>query len=88
LHFEEVSTMANGDKYWFAATPFGYGWWRPSHPLGWLALAIAIGLTILVGRLFPPSTSPLSFWSAVVGIAVAFLLVCKIKGEPLGKRRA
>ena len=80
--------MAGETRYWFSATPFGHGWWRPSHPLGWVSLVVAIGLVFLAGRLFPPGTSPLYFWLSIVAIAAAFLLVCKLKGEPLGRRRA
>ncbi|WP_337879326.1 hypothetical protein [Rheinheimera sp.] len=80
--------MATNDRYWFSATPFGYGWWRPSHWLGWCSLLIAIALVFLAGNSFPPAEAPLYFWGAVVAIAAGFLLICKIKGEPLGRGRA
>lgn len=74
-------------RYWFAATPFGYGWWRPNHWLGWLSVLVAIALALLAGRVFPPALAPLPFWASVTAIAVGFLLVCKSKGEPLGPAR-
>ena len=75
-------------RYWFAATPFGTGWGRPDHWLGGLTVIAAIALTFLAGRQFPPSVAPLYFWLSIAGIVVAFLLICKIKGEPLGQSRA
>lgn len=75
-------------RFWFAAAPFGFGWWRPSHGLGWLTVVLVIALVLLVSRQFPPMAEPLKFWASIVAVVAAFLLVCKIKGEPLGKRRA
>ena len=54
--------MSNQHCYWFAATPFGYGWWRPSHWLGWISVLSAIALAMLAGHLFPPETAALPFW--------------------------
>jgi uncharacterized membrane protein (DUF2068 family) len=80
--------MASESRYWFAATPFGLGWWRPSHWLGWLSVLAAIVLAFVAGKQFPPSASPLYFSLSITVIVVVFLLVCKIKGEPLGRARA
>jgi hypothetical protein len=80
--------MATENRYWFAATPFGYGWWRPNHWLGWTTVIITIALVFVVGRLFPPETAPLYFWASIVAIVSCFLFVCKTKGEPLGRRGA
>lgn len=78
----------NADRrYWFVATPFGLGWWRPSHWLGWLSIAVAIGLVLLAARVFPPAAAPLWFWTSIAGVAIGFLLVCWRKGEPLRTRR-
>ena len=79
--------MSNQHRYWFAATPFGYGWWRPSHWLGWISVLSAIALAMLAGHLFPPETAALPFWGTTAAIAAGSLLLCWLKGEPLGKRR-
>ncbi len=76
------------NRFWFAATPFGYGWWRPSHWLGWLTVLVAIALVFLAGRQFPLNTAPIYFWGSIVAIVAGLLLVCWLKGEPLNSGRS
>ena len=86
-HHRRKAAKSNQHRYWFAATPFGYGWWRPSHWLGWISVLSAIALAMLAGHLFPPETAALPFWGTTAAIAAGFLLLCWLKWEPLGKRR-
>lgn len=79
--------MTNDHRYWFAATPFGYGWWRPSHAFGWLTVLAAVTAVFLAGWWFPPATSAPSFWATIAGVVTVFLLICRLKGEPLARAR-
>jgi hypothetical protein len=73
-------------EYWFPAKRVGLGWGLPLCWQGWLTLAVYVATLVGAGLLFQQGRhAPLHFF--IVGVATALLLlVCFIKGEPLGRR--
>ena len=74
--------MNNGQKYWFPAKRYGWGWGLPNGRAGWLALA-AFGVLAVVGVLvYPPHAARFAFVAYTTCLLVALIVVCWLKGEP------
>ncbi len=69
-------------KYWFPAKRYGWGWGFPITWQGWAVFALAIGVAVIGGLLFPPSTGLPRFLLLELGVAIVLVLVCWITGEP------
>lgn len=74
--------MSNGERYWFPAKRYGWGWGLPITWQGWLvflgyALLIVLGLWI-----FPPRDDTFSFIGYVCASTVLLFIICYAKGEP------
>jgi hypothetical protein len=75
--------MQTGDKdIWFPAKKYGWGWGLPCAWQGWVALAIWIAMLAGGAALFLRSERRPGLWFGwVVLMAVAFFILCLIKGE-------
>jgi hypothetical protein len=76
------SLMLPEGKYWFPAKRYGWGWGLPSTWQGWLVLAALLGLVVVDTIVFPPTTSPLSWFVCITVLNALFFGVCWLKGQP------
>ena len=74
--------MERGRRYWFPAKRYGWGWGLPRTWEGWLALGTFVGLIVAGAKLFPPRAMLGAYLTYVVTIAVLFVGVCWLTGEP------
>ena len=78
--------MHDERNYWFPAKRRGFGWgWGP--PRTWQGWAVLVGFLLLLGLdvlIFPPDTHHAAFVLCALGLTALLLLICWIKGEPLG----
>jgi hypothetical protein len=74
--------MARGDRYWFPAKRYGWGWGLPRIWEGWLVLAAFLGLTVAGAWLFPPRAMLGFYLTYVLVLAVLLIGVCWLTGEP------
>lgn len=74
--------MTKKITYWFPAKAHGWGWGLPTVWQGWATLAATFSLCVLGGILIPRGEQPLLYGGFMVGVVVALLGVCLIKGEP------
>jgi hypothetical protein len=72
--------------YWFPAKRYGFGWGFPSTWQGWVTLVLYVVALAASAFAFPPAEKSGGFIVSGVVITVALLVVCWIKGEPLGWR--
>lgn len=77
--------MATEQEYWFPAKRYGWGWGLPVTWQGWLTCALWLCVLIASGLAFMPR-SPASFLLAAAIDTAALMLVCYLKGAPLGWR--
>ena len=71
-----------GNRYWFRAKRYGWGWGLPLTWQGWAVLAAFIALLLADGVVFPPGKSSPAFIGGVVGLSLLLTAVCWLKGEP------
>lgn len=72
--------------YWFPARRHGYGWGPPVRWQGWLAVALFLLLQVGAFVAFPPARDPGTFVAVTLLGALALMLVCVLKGEPLDRQ--
>lgn len=72
-----------GPEYWFPAKRMGWGWGLPLRWQGWLTLALYAATLLGAGLLFQHGRHAWLHY-LIIGAATALLLVCFLKGEPLG----
>ncbi|SEK32064.1 hypothetical protein SAMN05216359_101416 [Roseateles sp. YR242] len=71
-----------GNRYWFPAKRYGWGWGFPTIWQGQVTLLGFVVLLVAGVFVFPPSDSHWGFL-AYVGLVTAILLgICYLKGEP------
>jgi hypothetical protein len=71
------------EQYWFPAKRYGFGWSLPQTWQGWVVLLAYLAVAALGLITFPPNQEPVVLVCFEVFIAVALVIVCWIKGEPL-----
>jgi hypothetical protein len=74
--------MARGDRYWFSAKRYGWGWGLPRTWEGWLVLAAFAGLTGAGAWLFPPNAMPVFYFIYLPVLSTLLFSVCWLTGEP------
>lgn len=74
--------MSEGQRYWFPAKRYGWGWGLPITWQGWVVLIAFLVLLSAGVHLFPPKQSTISFIAYVVALTVVLLVICYLKGEP------
>jgi hypothetical protein len=74
--------MARGDRYWFPAKRYGWGWGLPRTWEGWLVLAAFVALVVAGAWLFPPTAMRGAYMAYVLLLAVLLIGVCWLTGEP------
>ena len=77
--------MSNS-RPWFKAKTYGWGWGLATTWQGWLTYACFAVLVAASAVLFRPDQHPVGFVLAMVGLNVALLGVCLLKGEKPGWR--
>ena len=81
-----VSTDRKKNNYWFRAKRYGWGWGMPATWQGWIALIIYLVLIATCAFFLPPAGRMGLFWGLTILLTLLFILICWIKGEPLGWR--
>lgn len=76
--------MASPKRYWFPAKEFGVGWGVPQVWEGWLVLAAYVAGIALVHHFLPLAGDPRGFAAGIGGLTALLMLVCWLKGEPIG----
>lgn len=74
--------MNSTKKYWFPAKRYGWGWGIPSTWQGWLVLLCYIAGVAFFSTLYPPDSNRTVFVTGIIGLSIAFILICWVKGEP------
>ena len=74
--------MPTGQKYWFPAKRYGWGWGPPATWQGWVGLAAFIGLLPANAIIFPPRTHLSSYLIGTVVLSGVLIAICWLKGEP------
>ncbi len=72
--------MSSGDRYWFPARRYGWGWGLPTAWQGWVVMLCCLGLIAVAARRLLPR-HPLALQFVVLAIAGLLILVCCWKGE-------
>lgn len=68
--------------YWFPAKRYGWGWGLPNCWQGWAVMAVYGLLVVMAVLSIRPEREPLLFFVALMGLTIALVAVCWIKGEP------
>jgi hypothetical protein len=72
---------SKGDKIWFPAKTYGFGWGLPVCWQGWAVLGVFLVL-LVVGSIFLLSDElAVYFFIYAVTLSIGLLLVCWLKGE-------
>jgi sugar phosphate permease len=74
--------MNSTKKYWFPAKQYGWGWGIPSTWQGWLVLLSYTAGIAFVAALYPPDSNGRIFFPGIIGLSIALIVICWIKGEP------
>ena len=70
-------------KYWFAAKSYGWGWGLPSAWQGWTVFAVFITALSILPFAINPNEQLTLFIILSLNLALGFLGICYVKGEPL-----
>jgi hypothetical protein len=73
--------MQSGQKYWFPAKRYGYGWGVPVTWQGWLVLVTYVVLATVGTLVLPPQNGLLPYIACITILTAAFIAVCWLKGE-------
>jgi sugar phosphate permease len=68
--------------YWFPAKRYGWGWGLPNCWQGWAVMAVYGVLVVTAVWSIHPQQEPFLFFAAIMGLTIALVAVCWIKGEP------
>ena len=74
--------MVSGQKYWFPAKRYGWGWGLPNRWQGWVTLTVFVALIAAGAFMFPPRENIAAYLIYVAITCAAFVFVCWWKGEP------
>ena len=74
--------MNSTKKYWFPAKRYGWGWGIPSIWQGWLVLLLYTASIASLAALYPPASNGRIFFSGIIGLSIALVVICWLKGEP------
>ena len=76
--------MASSRRYWFPAKEFGVGWGMPRVWEGWAVLAAYVSGLPMVHAFLPLHREPHGFAIGMGVLTALLILVCWLKGEPIG----
>ena len=79
--------MSKLPNYWFPAKRYGWGWSLPRTWQGWLVLVGYFAALLLMHLELPSRTDRVAFTIGVGTATLVLIIVCYLKGEPLGPRR-
>ena len=71
-----------GQKYWFPAKRFGWGWSFPTVWQGWVVLIAYMALVVGGVPVVQGTIGNLVYVVYLVVLTVAFIAICWVKGEP------
>jgi len=75
-----------GQKYWFPAKRFGWGWSFPTVWQGWVVLIAYMALVVGGVPVVQGTIGNLVYVVYLVVLTVAFIAICWVKGEPRRRR--
>ena len=78
--------MSDGRKYWFPAKRYGVGWGVPATWQGRAVLAAYIALALIGIPVIHAQRGSGAYFTFLVLLTAALLLVCWLTGEPLRTR--
>jgi hypothetical protein len=76
-----------GQKYWFPAKRFGWGWGFPTVWQGWVVLITYLALVVGGVPVVQGTIGNLVYVLYLVVLTIAFIAICWVKGEPRWRGR-
>jgi hypothetical protein len=78
--------MNSPTNYWFRAKPNGCGWDLPLRWQGWVVMLVYFGLMLSGGIYVANTRRAAVFIPCAIVLSLLLVLICWLKGEPLGVR--
>jgi hypothetical protein len=74
--------MDDGDRYWFPAKRYGWGWGPPQTWEGRLVMLAFVALLLVCVAVVLPRLGVAWFLACAAALCVVLALICWWKGEP------